>query len=165
MATIEELEHNQTWLRHKPDLEDWELQERCLLLSKCWQTWQTNKLKPASRIRGRDLSPFEQVEQLFYEYVVGKPLVYGVHRRKLEPVGLHIWELKTEDVRIFGWFIMQRHFVAVCGEFKAKLSKEVLNKSTNKLYQPYIENVRDYRSNIPLDEPKLTTAVAYNDVL
>ena len=54
-------------------------------------------LKLASRDRGRDLWPWEQVEQLLFDFVVGRPLSYDTQRKKLDPLTQHVWELKTED--------------------------------------------------------------------
>ena len=54
-------------------------------------------LKLASRDRGRDLWPWEQVEQLLFDFVVGRPLSYDTQRKKLDPLTQHI--LGTQNRR------------------------------------------------------------------
>lgn len=165
MATLEQLEIAGVLIRHHPSLERWEMPERCMRYSIDFGNWSDGILKPAVRVRGRNLSPYEQVEQIFHDFVIGRPMTYGVHHRKLEPLGQHIWELKTPDVRVFGWFARRGHFVAMDGEFKDNLSSSKQKKSTAQLYNPHIQRVLDFRNALALDEPKLITGLNHNDIL
>ena len=158
MATLENLEKSGVLARHSPDLEYWEMPERFITYTKDFGIWLEKTLRQADTKRGRNLSPYEQVEQIFYDFVIGNPMAYSVDYRKLDPLGQHIWELKTEDMRVFGWFVRKRHFLVVCGEFKDKIPRA-------KFYKPYIQRVCDFRAALPLDEPKVNTGVSYNDVL
>ncbi len=115
-------------------------------------------LKLASRDRGRDLWPWEQVEQLLFDFVVGRPLSYDTQRKKLDPLTQHVWELKTEDVRLIGWFPRRKCFVAVCGRMKREIQRA-------KLYAPCINNVGWFRSQLGLDEPKSVVGMRYDDIL
>jgi hypothetical protein len=99
-----------------------------------------------------------QAEQICYDYVLGRPLAYSVDYRKLDPLTSHVWELKTPDVRIFGWFSLKRNFVAVCGSLKKGVPKY-------KKYEPFIRAVTDFRAALDLDEPKAITGVNHNDVI
>jgi hypothetical protein len=157
MATLEDLENAGALRRYIADLETWELPSRCISCAPSFDVWYANELKAAAKVRGRNLSPFDQVEQFFYDFIIGAPLVYSVDDRKLEPLGLHIWELKPLDVRIFGWVARKGHFIAVAGELKAKLVP-------SGLYKPFIEGVVNYRNSLPLDEPKSITGLQYSDV-
>lgn len=165
MATLEELIKQGLLREHTPDMEQWEMPERHLYLTTEFGVWRETVLEPAARLRGRNLVPYEQVEQLFYEYVLGKPMAYSVGYRKLDPHGQHIWELKTEDMRVFGWFVKKKYFVATSGEFKDKLSREKQKVSTNKLYKPFIEGVWNFREALDLDQPKFISGIAYHDIL
>lgn len=113
-------------------------------------SWFQDVLPTLPTNRGRNLSPPEQVNEGFYEFVVGHEMIYGEDCRKLEPVGEHVWELKTTDVRVFGWFPRRSTFVAVAGAMKKNLKKF-------KNYQPFIASVVTFRDALPLDDPKLLT--------
>lgn len=158
MATVEHLVAVGKLKKHVPDLDDDELPERLALLSPEFEAWAQTELKPCPCLGGRFVTPFEQAEQILYEFVVGRPMAYSVHYRKLDPIGLHVWELKTPDVRIFGWFPRKCHFIAVCGELKNRIRRA-------KDYAPYIQRVLDFRVQLDLDEPKALTGVNHNDIL
>ena len=104
------------------------------------------------------MTPHEQVEQIFFDFVIGRPLAYGVHYRKLDPLAAHTWELKTEDMRLFGWFAHKAHFVAVCGAPKKAIRKF-------KDYAPFIRCVVQFRTTLDLDEPKAVTGVNHDAIL
>ena len=116
MATLEQLESAGQLIRHDAQLEDWELPSRMVTLAPTFEIWLA-ALRGAPFRRGRNLSPFEQVNQIFYDFVMGRPMAFGVDYRKLDPLGNHVWEFKTADMRIFGWFARRAHFIAACGEF------------------------------------------------
>lgn len=157
MATLEQLETGGHLHRYDADLETWEMPERHMFHAPDFGLWFENVLKPAPCKRGRNVSPYEQVEQIFYDFVVGHPMAYSVDYRKLDPITQHIWEFKTQDVRVFGWLCRRRHFVAVCGDFKDNLVRA-------KQYKPYIEQVSAFRQALDLDEPKAIHGVKYHDI-
>jgi hypothetical protein len=158
MATLEQLEIGGQLHRYDAELEQWEMPERCITHTPDFGLWLENALKPVPCKRGRNLSPYEQVEQVFYDFIVGRPMAYSVNYRKLEPHYQHIWELKTLDVRIFGWLPRNRHFLAVCGDLKDNLT-------SGKLYKPHVKTVSDFRSSLDLNDPKSVHGVVANDVL
>jgi hypothetical protein len=164
MATLEQLVEQGILRKHEADLESWEMPERHVYVTETFD-FAASFVAVAPKVRGRNLSAGEQVEQLLYEYVLGRPMTYSVHYRKLDPLSQHVWEFKTPDIRVFGWFARRRHFIATFAEFKDNLSKEKQKKSTNTLYRPYIDHAITTRGQIPLDEPKLITGLSYADVL
>lgn len=97
------------------------------------------------------------MEQAFYHYAIGRPLFYGRDRRKLDPLMRHVWELKTPDVRIFGWLPKPRHFIAVCGEMRRNLKPAAK-------YQPHIERVVQFRDALELDHPKFLQGIQANEI-
>ena len=84
-------------------------------------------------------------------------MIYARDRRLLDPVGFHTWELRTPDVRVFGWLPARRHFIAVSGEMKRRL------KPSSK-YTPFIQGVVAFRDALDLDAPKALTGVATHDI-
>jgi hypothetical protein len=158
MATLEQLESGGILHRYDADLSHFEMPERCITHTPDFWTWFETVLKQRPKKRGRDLSPYEQVEQIFYDFIIGRPMAYSVDYRKLEPIPQNTWELKTLDVRVFGWLTRKRHFLAVCGDLKDNLTSA-------KLYKPHIKAVTDFRTALNLDDPKAVTGVSANDVL
>jgi hypothetical protein len=158
MATLEHLAATNKLLKHEPDLDDHELPERIAYFAPDFDEWLEAGLWSLDAKRGRDLTPFEQVEQILYEFVIGHPMAYSVDYRKLEPLRVHVWELKTPDVRLFGWFPRKATIVLVCGTLKENVNKF-------KAYTPFVEAVAAFRNAIDLDEPKSVTGVRQNEVL
>jgi hypothetical protein len=120
--------------------------------------WAGATLRTAPRGRAKNLSPFQQVEQLLFDFVIGRPLVYDAQRKKLNPVNKHVWELKTHDVRLIGWFPRKRCFVIVCGRLKSEIPHA-------RLYTPCVSLVNWFRDQLDLDEPKAIMGVRYGDIL
>jgi hypothetical protein len=116
------------------------------------------ELEAAPKRRARNLSPFEQVGQIFYDFARGRPMAYTVDYKKLEPHVDHVWEFKTPDMRIFGWFARKGHFIASCGGFKENLT-------SRKFYLPYIEATLNFCNSLDLNEPKKITGVGRDAVL
>lgn len=139
MATLEQLEAGGHLIRYEADLEHWEMPNRYITHAPQFGTWFESVLKTECAKRGRNLSPYEQVELLFYDFIVGRPMAYSVNYRKLEPHPRNVWELKTVDVRVFGWLTRRCHFLAVCGDLKDNLKSA-------KLYAPHVNTVFNYRA-------------------
>lgn len=95
---------------------------------------------------------------LLAEFAIGRPMAYSIDYRKLNPLGHHIWELKSVDVRLIGWFVRRATFVTVCGRLKREIKQA-------KCYTPCILNTAWFRGNLDLDEPKAITGVSHSDVL
>lgn len=122
-----------------------------------FMAWFLEVLPFLERDRG-SLKPDEQVDRLLWEFVTGKPMAYQQGAENLEPKTAAVWELKTIDVRIFGWFAARGTFIAVNGALRSSL------KPWEK-YAPYIEEVTDVRDGLDLDEPKFLPHGAVKDVL
>ena len=58
-----------------------------------------------------------------------------------------MWEIKTADVRVFGWFYRQDQFIALVGD-------EAWRVKEYKLVRGYTDEVVKYREGLNLDEPK-----------
>lgn len=158
MATLYDLVGRGKLKRLEPELDEDELPLRYLYCAPEFENWVSNVLAAAKKDRGRDLVPVEQLWLIAREFVMGAPMAYGVHHKKLDPLQQHVWELRTEDVRLFGWFAAQNCFVIVCGEMKKFLVKR-------KQYEPHIQTVVQFRSLIDLDEPKTITGINSHDVV
>jgi hypothetical protein len=157
MATLEHLVDRDNLIRHEPDLEDDEFAERYVYFAPDFDAG-LGTLADVGCLHGRNRTPYEQVEQLLYDFVIGRRLAYGSSYHPLDPLTSRVWVLKTPDVRLFGWFPKRRHFVITCREFKDNLKNFTA-------YTPYVQHVADFRSALDLDEPKAVTGVSQSEVL
>lgn len=158
MATLASLVAAGMLAKHEPDLESHEQPLRLVYLALEVSAWFSHTLKAAPADRDRALTPSEQVEQLLYEFVIGRPMTYGWHYHPLHPLTRLTWELRTTDVRLIGWFPNRGIFLAVCGRLKSELR-------SSRLYTPCLQHAVWFRNNLDLDPPKAVTGVSRHAVL
>jgi hypothetical protein len=96
--------------------------------------------------------PQEQLDYRFYQWTVGHRIKYDRMFKDLMPAADEVWEMKTVDVRVFGWMYRPCIFIAVLGDY-ADLYK---NSRTKHSYSNAIGKVKETRRLIDLDEPKFT---------
>lgn len=114
-------------------------------------------LEPGSA--GAEITPNEQVDALFFDFISGERLEEDRRFKALSRTpDLFVWELKTIDVRIFGWFVSMDHFVCCYGDMK----DEILRKDSVGTYMARVEYVRNQ---LDLDEPKRLEFKDYANVL
>ena len=88
-------------------------------------TWQSSS--------GFEVLPIVQVDGCFNEFCRGDTLEIGENLKYLVNVEPGVWYLRTADVRVFGFFVAQDHFVAVLAEEKWRLNRYG--------YRPYADEV------------------------
>lgn len=112
----------------------------------------------SSSLVGNLLTPLEQVDNLLADFVEGAPLTFSRQFKPLRPLNQHsIWEFKTDDTRIFGWFPSKDHFIATNGANADAV------KDTN-LYGFLIKEAVDTRKRLGLHDAFITSA-SEHDVL
>lgn len=158
MATLAHLVSIGSLIKHEAELESGEMPDRFVYHDPALGSWLEDTLPSLPRDRSRNLTPAQQVDLILYEFVTRKPMMYGQDDRKLDPVHAHVWELKTEDVRLIGWFPCKATFVIVCGELKKNLR-------SFKDYAPYVARAVIFRDLLDLDEPKMLTGATHSHVL
>jgi hypothetical protein len=80
------------------------------------------------------------------------------HDMKPEKDG--VWELKTADLRIFGWMYRPRQFIAVCGGYTDDYKEPTKTKDYARDKRAVIEA----RTALPLDGRKFVVG-AFDDVV
>lgn len=106
-----------------------------------------------------DLTPQEQVFAVFSEYVSGEPFSTDRRFKKLNwTPDHHVWEFKTDEVRIFGWVPHKDAFICGFGDSKDRI--QVQNS-----YGRYINQTAFVRNQMQLDEPKCLMSRSYADVI
>lgn len=147
MATILHLaQQGGPLVKLDPGLGQGEQEERMIYGAVDLVTWASNVLPGLPADRSTE-TPQEQLWDCWLRFCLGEVLHYGTHFKHLKHAGDGVWELKTVDVRIFGWFPTRDVFVAVEGDTKIELVR-------NRSYGQHIRSVMAYRSSLPLDEPK-----------
>ena len=144
MATLEQLKAKGKIEEYLAELPPGQAPGRYVYASTTAVAWFSNELANAPLGRGRDLTPEEQVHNRLHEFITDDPLNYNTTHRDLDQ---YVWEIKTADVRLLGWFPRKSTFFIVLGEFKDKLLRA-------KFYRPYIQTVVEFRANLCLDDPK-----------
>jgi hypothetical protein len=116
-----------------------------------WLASELPKLEPG-RLKSPD-PPQEQVDNIFYRWITGKEIRYSRQFKDLMPMKDEVWEIKTPDIRIFGWMYRPLKFIAVFGDY-ADLYK---GKGASKSYEDAKKRVKAERDKLDLDQPKYTT--------
>lgn len=96
----------------------------------------------------KEEGPKQQVEIALNNYAEGAHrLQDGWHYKALRPAPFPIYELRTRDVRIFGFLIGRGEFCAVIAARKADLRRR-------KDYEPMIQTVIDFVAGLTIPPPK-----------
>jgi hypothetical protein len=147
MATIMQLEKSGVLSKLDAQLSHRQQEFRCFYASQPLVHWFRNDLLAASSQHNIEQSPAEQVDALLEVYCSGEELVYERSFRDIKPIGSGVWELKTADVRVFGWFCKRDVFVGVAADFKWRILQ-------HRLYAGYRDRVLRFIAGLDLDEPK-----------
>lgn len=125
----------------------WRQQEaRLIYVSPRAQDWMTNKLIDEVSDRILETSPLEQLDEFINTYCAGGQLTFERQFRPIRHISDGIWELKTPDVRLFGWFAARDVFVCSAGDTKYRVKKY-------NLVAGYRDEAVRARLNLNLNEP------------
>jgi hypothetical protein len=118
-----------------------------------FQTWLAVDLPQLvqGRLQAPD-PPQEQVDDILYRWITGKRFLYTRQFQDLMPTSDEVWEMKTADIRIFGWMYRPRMFIAVFGDY-ADLYK---GRARQRSYEDAKRKVKRARAALDLDPPKFT---------
>lgn len=158
MATLLELIAQNEIIRVDPALGWREFETRKLCLLPSAQKWMEEVLPTLEANWNIEVSPAEQLDVLFYEFCIGKPLAVGFRFKCLTHLGNGIWELKTPDLRLFGWFVRKDCFIVSDCDDTDRVKQ-------SKLYRGYCEQAVRRRNSLNLDVPKFVTGDNPDDVV
>jgi hypothetical protein len=158
MATLLELVQQGKLFRVDPVLGRNEMEMRRIFLLPRSRDWLVEVLPIAESTWKIEESPAEQLDALVYQFCVGQPLKIGDRFKSLVHLGDGVWELKTADLRLFGWFVRKDHFVVSDCDHTDRI------KRVN-LYRGYCEQAVRQRDALELDEPKYIGGDNPDDVI
>jgi hypothetical protein len=158
MSTIDKLVSGGRLRAVRLGLQDDELPDRGLFGTDRLHEFLANDL---AKIAANDaqLSPLEQVAALFGRYLTNVPLVLKSPISPLRHLDDAVWELKTTDVRIFGWFARKDCFVADGGADVSRLKSGALT------YNGFIVQTAWTRRNLGFLTSDYVTGTKPDDVL
>jgi hypothetical protein len=104
--------------------------------------WVMGPLRKIPKSDTTQAAPPSQVEAKLRSYCDGIPLRWqDLHIARPHEKG--VWEFKTVDIRIFGWFPDKNYLILHTGEDAQRLHDDPI------LYKPYIESAANYRDTLP----------------
>lgn len=158
MATIEELLARESL--HKLDAElSWrEQEERVILLFPQAVKWLLESLPNAESSWNLEVQPDQQLDALARAFCAGRELVFEKQVKPLRHIRHGIWELKTADLRLFGWFHRRDWFICTAVNTAA-------NVKQSGLYDGYRDEAVRLRDELDLDCPKFIPGVDPDGVL
>lgn len=158
MATILNLAKAKTLSKYIPDLRAGEQEFRTLYAAPRFEKWVLEELPKLASNWNLEVSPQLQLDDYLINYAIGKPLTF---RQQFKPIKYHkdgVWELKTADVRVFGWFYSKDQFIALLGD-------EAWRVKEYNLYQGYAGEVIQFRDALPLKGQKFVSGKDPNNVI
>jgi hypothetical protein len=161
MATIAKLVEDGVLVRIEVALDGGALPWRgvsCHRVPEFLPDWLRDTLPRMASQVGAEDTPEEQVYALLELFITGARLNLGEMYKPLHPHERSIWELRTADTRIFGWFYRRDRFIAVFAD-------DATHIHSYRLHAGYRNEVARLRDALDLDEPKLVEGVEEDDVL
>jgi hypothetical protein len=159
MPTIEELVEANAISRIEVEMELRDQPMRLLYGTPGFVTWLNEILggaEPKSRLG--EATPAEQIDQLFHRFLSGSPLIHLRQFRFVRAEKNAVWELKTPDTRIFGWFLKKDCFACVFGNWTDEVKD-------HELYRGYRIAIRRLRRELAVDDTLCVHGVDPDDVL
>jgi hypothetical protein len=95
-------------------------------------------------------TPKEQFIERMRQWMSGDPMAYGRMFHDMSPTSDNVWEIKTADLRIFGWMYRPRKFIAVRGGY----ADDYKEPTKIKTYADERRKVVKARGGLPLDGNK-----------
>lgn len=106
MATIDQLIEQGQLFKLEDVLDPGELEERIIYVHPRVATWMDENLETLENDGFYDNipSPKQQADDLFYEFISGANIISDWPPHAMTPSVTGVWELRTADLRFFGWF-------------------------------------------------------------
>jgi hypothetical protein len=150
MATVIELDRRGDLF--KLDVLEQGVQEfREFYVSPLLHGWITGTLPGMASVCGVQLSPQEQVFSFVELFCAGERLAYGHQFKPLTHITDGIWEFKTTDIRVFGWFKQKDCFIGAVADDATRIKN-------HNLYVGYANvTTKQFRDRLDLDGPKFVS--------
>lgn len=158
MSTL--LEHLQTGalVRFDPELGLGVLEQRRIYMLARVPDQIAMRIVGTTSDRHLEIAPDEQLDGLLADFCEGIEIAAGTQFKCLVPQQNCIWELKTPDVRMFGWFYEKDCFIATAVDAKWRIRE-------HKSYRGYIVEAAHFRSQLFGEDAGFIKGMEPDDVL
>jgi hypothetical protein len=148
MATPLHLDRTGALFKLDPNLGPGVQEFRTIYASPRLKTWIENVLPTLESTWKIELTPQEQLQAFVEEvFCPGEPLTYEHQFKPITHIKDGIWELKTADLRMFGWFFIKDCFIGSAADLTDNVKR-------HHLYYGYAGEAARFRDGLDLDEPK-----------
>ena len=158
MATILDVAAQGGIIKYDPDLKVGEQEERLFYLFPKAVSRIEQKVAKLASAFGSEITPLEQLDALLATFCAGDVMSFGRQFHPLRHVDLGIWELKTADLRLFGWFSARDCFVCTNIDDATQIKR-------SQMYTGYRDEAVRLRATLPLSDPKFVPGDDPNDVV
>jgi hypothetical protein len=158
MATLLDLGTQGIVVPFEPVLGAGRMPMRLLYLFPRAVTWMDTVLPTLPSLYGSEIAPIEQLDDFLANYCAGEVLTFRRQFRPIIHIDKGVWELKTVDLRLFGWFHRRDCFVCSAVDDATRVKSVPL-------YSGYRDQAVHDRESIDLDEPKFVPGEDPNAVL
>lgn len=136
-----------------------EYDDRQFFGSAAFLEWLHGPVMSAVSFYPDDIAPKLQAHALLKDFITGKPFCGTRLFKKMSPASDDVWELRSPDIRVFGWFPRKDCYVATSGDLFGNL------KGDPPLYEKHRIDCVSFRSEIQMTEPMYVAGANENDVV
>lgn len=147
MATLRTLVTNGELVALRVPLERNEFPDRQIYALPRVRKWLEDQLPGQPSDRFVEIEPEGQLEDLLHQFITGGQLCIGQTYKSMHHHGDGVWELKTADLRLFGWFYKRDIFIVS----DVNLKRFVMGPG---VVPGLCKQAVRFREILPLDEPK-----------
>lgn len=158
MATLLHLAQEHHLVKLEAALSWRQQEERCIYAFPRVVTWLEEELPDVISDRNLETSPLEQLDQFLRVYCSGEELFFERQFRPIRHIDNGVWELKTPDLRMFGWFAVRDCFICTKIDTKFRIKE-------HGLVPGYRDEAIRFRDALDLDEPKFVPGDDPNAVI
>jgi len=160
MATLSTLVQESRLFRVTIKLKPGQFDDRLLYaFPECLEWMRTEVPKMKTGVIKSDFTPRDQLGVRLTEWITGKQMVETRMFRHMKPLTDDVIELKTDDLRIFGWLYQAGKFIAVRGGY----TDDYKGQNKKKNYEDEVKAVVEARDALPLDGEKIWRG-DFNDI-
>ncbi|MBD8665314.1 hypothetical protein IFT59_18905 [Rhizobium sp. CFBP 8752] len=159
MATLDELVANRVLLRERIKLGRKEFDDRKLYVSPEFRLWLRGTVPHLEPFYETNIKPRMQAYELIKSFIIGRPFRGSRLFKRMSPRSDDIYELRTPDLRFFGWFPAVDVFLAVKGDDFETLKLDA------SLYEKHRLETRAFRNDLDLNDPKYNAGAGEHNVV
>jgi len=158
MSTLVHLSAEGALQRWEPALRAEEQALRAIYLHPRAVDWLTHTLPELEPTWNLEVDPAEELDAFANVFFRGETLAFDKQVKPLRHISAGIWELKTAELRLFGWFASRDIFICSAVDSATKIKQ-------HRLYAGYRDQAVRDRVALNLDEPKFVSGDEIENVL